>query len=282
VEPAEPIPDLVYDVGMHRGEDSAYYLRKGYRVIAFEANPALVEACRARFADEIADGRLTIVSGAIVAEPPEASTVTFHRHTERSGWGTIDVGWAERNALPGRTEAVEVPAVDFRACLQRYGMPHYLKVDIEGADRVCLEALRGFEGRPAYLSLEADRTDIVALGEELAMLEGLGYDRFATVQQKGLAGTELVTTDLRGQSVTHRFEEEASGPFGEDLSAPWRDGAATLRRYRRILVLQRTFGARSVFGRSAAGRRVTQALSKLLRTPLPGWYDTHAKHASAP
>ncbi len=267
---------------MHRGEDSAYYLRKGYRVIAFEADPALVEECRARFADEIADSRLTIVSGAIVAAPPEGSTVTFHRHTGRSVWGTIDAGWAERNALPGRTEAVEVPAVDFGACLERYGIPQYLKVDIEGADRVCLQSLRAFEGRPAYLSLEADRTDLAALSEELTLLEALGYDRFAAVQQKGVAGTELVTTDLQGRSVTHRFEEESSGPFGEDLTAPWGDVTATLRRYRRILTIQRTFGDRSLFGRNAAGRRVRQALSKLFRTPLPGWYDTHAKHAGAP
>ena len=33
------IPKLVYDVGMNNGDDTAYYLRMGYRVVAFEANP---------------------------------------------------------------------------------------------------------------------------------------------------------------------------------------------------------------------------------------------------
>ncbi len=28
------IPDLIYDVGMHDGEDTAYYLARGYRVVA--------------------------------------------------------------------------------------------------------------------------------------------------------------------------------------------------------------------------------------------------------
>ena len=34
--------DLIYDVGMHKGEDTEFYLRKGFRVIAIEADPDLV------------------------------------------------------------------------------------------------------------------------------------------------------------------------------------------------------------------------------------------------
>ena len=34
--------DLIYDVGMHNGDDTAYYLHKGFRVIAIDANPAMV------------------------------------------------------------------------------------------------------------------------------------------------------------------------------------------------------------------------------------------------
>ena len=36
-------PNLIYDVGLHLGEDTEYYLKKGFRVIAFEANPELVD-----------------------------------------------------------------------------------------------------------------------------------------------------------------------------------------------------------------------------------------------
>ena len=32
-------PELIMDVGMHRGEDAAYYLAKGFRVVGFEADP---------------------------------------------------------------------------------------------------------------------------------------------------------------------------------------------------------------------------------------------------
>ena len=33
------IPDLTYDVVMHNGDDTAYYLYKGYRVVAVDADP---------------------------------------------------------------------------------------------------------------------------------------------------------------------------------------------------------------------------------------------------
>src|SRR5579871_6024138 len=70
--------DLVFDVGMHRGEDTAYYLHKGYRVVAFEANPSLIEHARIRFREELESGRLTIVPGAITEGTPENATFYVH------------------------------------------------------------------------------------------------------------------------------------------------------------------------------------------------------------
>ena len=36
------VSDLIMDVGMHRGEDAEFYLKKGFRVVGVEANPELV------------------------------------------------------------------------------------------------------------------------------------------------------------------------------------------------------------------------------------------------
>src|SRR4051812_42047395 len=47
---------------MHNGDDSAYYLAKGYSVVGIDANPAKCADCERRFAAEIDDGRMTIVS----------------------------------------------------------------------------------------------------------------------------------------------------------------------------------------------------------------------------
>jgi hypothetical protein len=44
------VPNLVLDVGMHNGDDTAYYLASGYDVVAVEANPTLCASARDRFA----------------------------------------------------------------------------------------------------------------------------------------------------------------------------------------------------------------------------------------
>jgi 16S rRNA A1518/A1519 N6-dimethyltransferase RsmA/KsgA/DIM1 with predicted DNA glycosylase/AP lyase activity len=38
--------DLIFDIGLHRGEDTDFYLKKGFRVAAFEVDPNLVAHCR--------------------------------------------------------------------------------------------------------------------------------------------------------------------------------------------------------------------------------------------
>jgi len=42
------VPDLIYDIGLHDGDDTAYYLHKGYRVIAVDADPTMVEGMTVR------------------------------------------------------------------------------------------------------------------------------------------------------------------------------------------------------------------------------------------
>ena len=59
-----PCPTSSSTSGSTAARTPCYYLRKGYRVVAFEAHPDLVDAGRERFAAEIADGRLQLVAGA--------------------------------------------------------------------------------------------------------------------------------------------------------------------------------------------------------------------------
>ena len=61
---AQKHPDLIYDVGMHKGEDTEFYLKKGFQVVAFDADPNLVALCRKRFSNIIDQQKLTIVEGA--------------------------------------------------------------------------------------------------------------------------------------------------------------------------------------------------------------------------
>src|SRR5262245_28922448 len=142
--------DLIFDLGMHKGEDTEFYLKKGYRVVGVEADPDLAEHCRQRFATHIANGTVRIIEGAIVAEDRiRDGTVTFYRNPHVSVWGTVDPQWRDRNLLLGcPSDELEVRCLDLGGILQEHGMPFYMKIDLEGADRLCLDYLTGFKERP--------------------------------------------------------------------------------------------------------------------------------------
>jgi len=263
---------LVFDVGLHRGEDAAFYLAMGYRVIGFEANPDLVRVCRERFRSEIRQGRLEIVEGAIQAGP--ASSVTFYQHP-LSVWGTTRSEWVRRNSKLGASRVIEVPSVNFSAALHEHGIPHYLKIDIEGSDKICLQALRNFDHRPAYVSMESEKQSFSELVAEFELLETLGYDRFAVVQQARVKAHPTTITRIDGTTASYTFEPDASGPFGVDVG-PWMTREKALTKYRSIFRQYRLFGDESILQRTTPGRMLRAQVEKRLGRPLPGWYDTHA------
>jgi len=268
--------DVIFDVGMHRGGDTAYYLAKGFRVVAFEADPEHVLYCRERFADAIRAERLKIVEGA-VASPTENGRVTFYKNLGNSFQGTISEEWATRlKHRHKESVAIEVSRIDILEQFREFGIPHYLKIDIEGADRLALAALGSFPARPRYLSIESEGRDFSKLIEELDALRELGYGKFCAVQQKYIGNTGIVTRDRLGNSLRFTFEPGASGRFGEDI-ADWQSYDECLATYRDVFKRYRRFGKDSWIATIPGGRQLKSVLRRTsFVDPLPGWYDTHA------
>ena len=55
----------IFDLGMYDGSDTIYYLEEGFRVVAVEANPALVQRAQAALGKYVTSGQLEIVNAAI-------------------------------------------------------------------------------------------------------------------------------------------------------------------------------------------------------------------------
>ena len=276
--------DLVYDIGMHKGEDTDYYLKKGFRVIGFEADPDLIKYCKNRFLEEIERGRLIIVEGAIVEQQLDETagrTVKFYRNLENSVWGTINDTWARRNERLGtHNQIVEVKAIDFTECLEKYGIPYYMKIDIEGSSTICLKSLLGFELKPSYISVESEKVIFERLREELSLLARLGYDKLKAVQQENVNYQVEPASSGEGAYVGHAFQQGSSGLFGKDLPGIWKSKGQILREYKIIFTLYRLFGDDSLLNGLFIGRLFMRVLKRVLGRPLPGWYDTHARHSS--
>lgn len=275
-------PNLIYDVGLHHGQDTDFYLKKGYRVVAFEANPGNAAFCRERFAVEIADGRLTIVEGAItedISNNGNSGSVKFYRNENHSLWGSTSEDWAYRNTIFGTThETIKVAAVDFASCIQKYGVPHYLKADIVGSETICLRALLKFANKPDYISIRSEKLIFKKLEYEFDLLEQLGYESFKAVKQE--FGNIRPTLPSNNGARFHEFEEGASGPFGEDTRGVWKGRDDVLRDYRRVFIKYWLFGDYSYLIQTKTGRRLIAQMERVVRRSVPGWYDTHAVHSS--
>ena len=274
--------DLIYDVGLHRGQDTDFYLKKGFRVVAFEADPLNASICRERFAEAIRDERLTIVEGAITEDSGGGGggEVRFYRNEHHSLWGSTADDWAVRNEVMGTTnEIISVKAIDFGSIVAEHGVPHYLKADIVGSETICLRALLKFAERPDYISIRSEKIVFRKLEYEFELLSELGFGQFKAVKQD----FEKIRPEIGRNGTRHlyEFEEGASGPFGEESPGRWKTLDETLADYRRIFVKYWLFGDYSYLIQTAAGRRLIANLERLARRTIPGWYDTHAKLGGA-
>ncbi len=277
--------DLIYDVGMHKGEDTDYYLKKGFRVVAFEANPALVASCRNRFSDDIKNGKLSIVEGAIVEQLPDKSqpaSIKFYQNKQKSIWGTVDSAWAQRNEVVDGTtnEIIEVPVVNFSDCLKEHGIPYYMKIDIEGMDSVCLKALMNSQQKPDYISIESEKVSFDKLLEEFNLLVKLDYSKFKAVQQKYISRQREPNPSREGCHVGYRFQNGSSGLFGSDLPFEWKEYDQIIEEYKSIFVQYELFGDYGKFSKYSPVKFLLKVIGKITQKPIPGWYDTHAKHSS--
>jgi FkbM family methyltransferase len=256
---------LIYDVGAHLGEDSDFYLKLGYRVVAIEANPQLVATLRQKFRTEIEAGKYTIVPCAVGDANKE---IAFYVNKEISVWGTADLEFARRNGMA--TEEIKVQCVRLADIIAEHGCPRYLKIDIEGADMTCVDALQSLGVRPTYVSIESSKTSWRELMNEFDTLEKLGYRKFKVVDQT--RHTYGVFTTRNGGLLEYKFESDSSGPFGDDADGKWMTKRQAIARYIPIFFIYKTIGDRTLL------RKIFNRLPFLPDVlKYVSWYDTHAR-----
>jgi FkbM family methyltransferase len=113
--PADFTRELVFDVGMNNGDDTAHYLSKGYRVVAIEADPVLCSRANDRFAEAVRSEQLVVENVGIAQE---SGTATFYVNGDKSEFSAFDPEIAGRNGM--KCHPVRVRAVTFEEMLVRY------------------------------------------------------------------------------------------------------------------------------------------------------------------
>lgn len=266
--------DLVIDVGMHIGKDTEFYISKGFQVIGIEANPELAQQVAKRLSAYVSDGTLRIYNVAIA---DRVGTTDFWVNSAHDNWGTTSAEFADRyTAFGGTNRCIAVPCMPFGQILDECGSPYYLKVDIEGADLLCLEALHARE-RPKYVSFGGglDKLGFDGTFAGLSLLWNLGYRQFKVVNQ-GLNHTvRCPYPPLEGRFVDARFDGLCSGPFGEEAPGKWLSAEEVLLKCRPLIRDQRDYGMNGRHFRSVWGR-CYKKYRRLVGEPV-AWWDIHAK-----
>ena len=175
--------NLVYDIGMNDGDDTAYYLSLGYNVVAVEAIPDLVLKAEKRFKHFIESGRLKIVNVGIAEKD---GLVNFYVNKYDSGWSSFHLHLANRGNRG--YDVIEIETKSLNQVISEYGTPYYVKVDIEGYDIVALNSLFACKEKPMYLSVELYDLNGIKL------LEQLGYKNFKIIDQQSFLPLELPET----------------------------------------------------------------------------------------
>ena len=219
---------LIFDIGMHKGEDTRYYLSEGYQVLAIEANPVLVDEAKEKFKRQIAAGDLTILNIGIAQTE---SILPFYKNLRLSEWSSFDKSIGTRNGTP--YEVINVQCTTTKKLFEQYGIPYYMKVDIEGYDYLCLQDLAENGEKPQFVSCEACSLDW------LDIIRSKGYTKFKMISQ----GDNYIQIDLDKEKkgyypkyqvikngiklrlqkiISFKHFYGSSGPFGNATKGEWK------------------------------------------------------------
>lgn len=191
---------VVFDLGMNDGADTRHYLKRGFTVVAVEANPFLCDNAYWNF-PELGEHRLFIVNAAI---SHNNNPVEFYL-SSNNHWSSTNINWAKRGEI---IDKCVIDGVTLDDLIHRFGIPTYLKVDVEGADELVLNQLLKGGWKPQYVSVEDCRRGF----EYFEILTKCGYTKFK----------------LSDQSLV---PPGTSGPLGDELPGEWLDLNSILKEY---------------------------------------------------
>lgn len=233
--------NLIIDIGMSEGNDTAFYLAKGFDVVGVEADPTLQGHLAGRFAPAIAEGRLTLLHRAAAGASGEV--VSFWHDDGDQGHSSL-----ERQGRSQGVREFQVPTIDWAGVSAVAGVPYDLKIDIEGAEPAFLRSMQGAPELPRYISAE------VQTFQPVELFRDLGYREFRLINQTLWHGIALPDPPLEGGYVPRPDPHHWSGPFGRELPGNRWFSFEEIRSIHNVIHQLWTYG-----------------------TLITGWMDCHAR-----
>ncbi|MEW6618250.1 MAG: FkbM family methyltransferase [bacterium] len=146
--------DLVFDVGANYGEKTRIFLKLGAKVISIEPQSDCMTELKSRCGNS---KNLITVQSALASK---SGTGKFFVRTHRDKSGLIK-DWQKHVVTNVEESIIDVPLVTLDEMINKYGIPVFIKIDVEGYE---YEVLKGLTHAIPIISFEYHFNDNNACG----------------------------------------------------------------------------------------------------------------------
>lgn len=194
--------NLIYILGGWHGEDSLYFLDRGFNVVCVEANPDCVAIIKRKCQIFLESGQLILIEKCI---SDVEGKIDFYC-SQSDEWSSCHVEISNRKSKQKKT--VKVDTVNLQELFDEHGVPVYCKIDIEGEDHTAINMM---VNKPKFISAESEcvgnitqKTDDDIL-KVLNAMKNAGYTKFHLIRQ--------TNNDYLGVDII--------SIFGNKINIPW-------------------------------------------------------------
>jgi len=194
--------DLIFDIGANQGYKTEIFLQLGAKVVAVDPDKANRAILEEKFLKYRLNKKPVVVVGKAVSD--KNGLEMFWVDEPGSGKNTLNHKWVEilqndhgrfGKAL-GFKDTIQVETLTLETLISTYGLPFFIKIDIEGHER---NVLNGLQRPVPYLSFEVNLPEFRDEGLQcldlLKQIDPLGRFNYTVDSQTKLVGEDWVNAE---------------------------------------------------------------------------------------
>tara|TARA_B110000090_G_C13349138_1_gene434160 strand:- start:664 stop:1497 length:834 start_codon:yes stop_codon:yes gene_type:complete len=202
---------VIFDIGANKGQNLNYFLEKADIVVAIEANINLVKKIQSDFKQFVDSGKL-IIENVALTNNENIKQIDFYISKVDDVLSTVYPD--DINKFYKQQVRCDKASLLIQKYLKDYNISEieYIKIDIEGSDKLVLDDLLQHNILAKNLSAECQEPEV------LELLLNSPYKSFKFVEGGGVTfkkNIEVMTKYNNKKKIN--FDIHSSGPYGDDI-----------------------------------------------------------------